>query len=105
MQYKFRSLHGSQKPLKLIDRIIRASTERGDVVWEPFGGLCPGAVVSRHLGRKYHAAEPIPEFYAAAVERLHESRRAGNNPESTDAANGSFVCSSCHGDRRTANII
>ena len=64
---------GPQKPLKLIDRIIRASTERGDVVWEPFGGLCPGAVVSRHLGRKYHAAEPIPEFYAAATERLKQS--------------------------------
>lgn len=73
MQYKFRSLHGSQKPLKLIDMIIRASTERGDVVREPFGGLCPGAVVSRHLGRKYHAAEPIPEFYAAATERLKQS--------------------------------
>ena len=73
MQYKFRSLHGSQKPLKLIDRIIRASTERGDVVWEPFGGLCPGAIVSCHLDREYHAAEPIPEFFAAAAERLKRS--------------------------------
>ena len=45
-----------------MDMIIRASTERGGVVWEPFGGLCPGAVVSRRLGRKYHAAEPISEF-------------------------------------------
>lgn len=70
MKYKFRSLHGSQKPLKFIDLIIRASTEKNDVVWEPFGGLCPGAVVSRLLGRKYYGAEIIPEFYAAAVERL-----------------------------------
>ena len=70
MKYKFRSLHGSQKPLKLIDRIIRASTDRGDTVWEPFGGLCPGAVVSSTLGRRYVAAEINPEFYAAAVRRL-----------------------------------
>lgn len=70
MKYKFRSLHGSQKPLKLIDLIIRASTDRDDVVWEPFGGLCPGAIVSWRLGREYHGAETIPEFYAAAVERL-----------------------------------
>ena len=70
MKYKFSSLHGSQKPLKFIDLIIRASTEDGDVVWEPFGGLCPGAVVSHHLGRAYRGAEIIPEFYAAAVERL-----------------------------------
>lgn len=70
MRYKFRSLHGSQKPLKFIDRIIRASTDRGDAVWEPFGGLCPGAVVSHLLGRKYHAAEMNSEFYEAAVKRL-----------------------------------
>lgn len=70
MKYKFRSLHGSQKPLSLIELVIRASTDKGDVAWEPFGGLCPGAVVSCHLGRRYHGAEIIPEFYAAAVERL-----------------------------------
>lgn len=70
MKYKYRSLHGSQKPLKFIDRIIRSTTERGDVVWEPFGGLCPGAVVSYRSGRHYCAAEIIPEFYLAAVERL-----------------------------------
>lgn len=73
MKYKFRSLHGSQKPLKLIDLIIRASTDRGDAVWEPFGGLCPGAIVSYHLDREYRGAETIPEFYAAAVERLQRS--------------------------------
>jgi len=67
MKYKFKSLHGSQKPLKFIELTIRASTEKGDVVWEPFGGLCPGAIISYHFGRQYCAAEIIPEFYLAAV--------------------------------------
>ena len=70
MTYKFSSLHGSQKPLKFIELSVRASTDKGDVVWEPFGGLCPGAVVSWHLGRQYRGAEIIPEFYLAATERL-----------------------------------
>ncbi len=70
MQYKFRSLHGSQKPLRFVELIVRASTDEGDVVWEPFGGLCPGAVVCRRLGRRYCGAEIVPEFYSAAVERL-----------------------------------
>ncbi len=70
MRYKFRSLHGSQKSLRLIELTVRASTDEGDVVWEPFGGLCPGAIAARHLRRKYAGAEVIPEFYAAAVERL-----------------------------------
>ena len=73
MSYKFSSLHGSQKPLKFMELTIRAATDEGDVVWEPFGGLCPGAVVSHRLGRRYYAAEIIPEFYAAAAERLAAS--------------------------------
>ncbi len=73
MKYKFSSLHGSQKPLKFTELVIRAATDKGDVVWEPFGGLCPGAVVSYYLERQYYAAEIIPEFYAAAVERLATS--------------------------------
>ena len=70
MKYKFRSLHGSQKPLRFIELSIRASTDEGDMVWEPFGGLCPGAVVCYNFQRRYCGAEIIPEFYAAAVERL-----------------------------------
>jgi site-specific DNA-methyltransferase (adenine-specific) len=73
MKYKFSSLHGSQKPLKFIELAIRASTDEGDVVWEPFGGLCPGAIVSYHFRRRYYGAEIIREFYAAAVERLATS--------------------------------
>ena len=70
MKYKFASLHGSQKPLKFIDRIVRACTDPSDVVWEPFGGLCPGAVVCHQLGRRYRAAEVNREFYGAATARL-----------------------------------
>ena len=70
MRYKFSSLHGSQKPLRLMELIIRASTEQGDTVWEPFGGLCPGAVISYQLDRKYFGAEMNSEFFSAAVERL-----------------------------------
>lgn len=73
MKYKFSSLHGSQKPLHLIERAIRACTDPDDVVWEPFGGLCPGAVVAYHLHRAYVGAEIVPEFYLAATERLANS--------------------------------
>lgn len=70
MKYKYSSLHGSQKPLKFIQLAVRTSSDPGDVVWEPFGGLCPGAVVSHHSGRIYRGAEIIPEFYVAAAKRL-----------------------------------
>ncbi len=70
MRYKFSSLHGSQKPLRFIELTIRSCTDEDDVVWEPFGGLCPGAIVAHHFQRKYSGAEIVPEFYLAAAERL-----------------------------------
>lgn len=76
MRYKFKSLHGSQKPLEFIERTIRCSTDPGDVVWEPFGGLCPGAVASLRLARAYRAAEVVAEFYEAATERMRREHCA-----------------------------
>ena len=73
MRWKYKSLHGSQKPLNLVERIIKATTERGDVVWEPFGGLCPAAVVSLTLDRECHSAEIVSEFYDAAICRLQNA--------------------------------
>lgn len=70
MRWKFKSLHGSQKPLELVNRTIQVCTDKGDVVWEPFGGLCPAAVSSWQSGRACRSAEIIPEFYRAAVDRL-----------------------------------
>jgi DNA methylase len=64
------ALHTNQKPRGLFELIIRTCTDRGDVVWEPFGGLCPGALASAALGRRYVGAEIRPEFYRAAIERL-----------------------------------
>lgn len=62
-------LHSNQKPLALIERLICSSTDTGDVVWEPFGGLCPGAVICRQHQRKYYAAEINPGFHSAALAR------------------------------------
>ena len=76
MKWKFKSLHGSQKPLELIEITIRACTDTGDTVWEPFGGLCPAAVCAFRLGRESHSTEIVPEFYHAAVKRLQSCRNS-----------------------------
>ncbi|WP_437495010.1 DNA methyltransferase [Sorangium sp. So ce1014] len=65
-----RSVHGNQKPLKLLDRIIRASSDPGDVVWEPFGGLCSVAVAAFAAGRRCYSAEIAPAYHAVASSRL-----------------------------------
>jgi DNA modification methylase len=63
-------IHMNQKPLALLDRIIQASSDEGDAVWEPFGGLCSAVVSATRLHRRAFASEINPAFYKAAVERL-----------------------------------
>lgn len=62
--------HLNQKPLTLMDRIITASTDEGDVVWEPFGGLASASLAAVNLGRRAYAAEIDPGHHELATERL-----------------------------------
>ena len=68
-------IHTNQKPLKLMERCVAASSDPGDAVWEPFGGLCTGALAAVLLNRNAYAAEINPRFHAAAVDRLHGAIR------------------------------
>lgn len=65
-----KSVHLNQKPLKLMELIIEASTDKGDVVWESFGGLCSAAVAAHRLKRRCFAAEIEKAFFDVAVQRL-----------------------------------
>ena len=66
-------LHANQKPLALMERQILASTDPGDVIWEPFGGLCSASVAAATLNRRAFAAEIHVPFFDAASQRLRES--------------------------------
>lgn len=62
--------HNCQKPLRLMDRIIRASSDPGDVVWDPFAGLATAGVACLGSQRRYIGAEVHQRFYDLAVDRL-----------------------------------
>jgi site-specific DNA-methyltransferase (adenine-specific) len=70
------SAHLNQKPLEFMERLIAAVTQPGDVVWEPFGGLCSASVAAVALGRRAFAAETDPAFADLAVERLQRARQS-----------------------------
>ncbi len=70
------ALHSNQKPLSLTERVILASSDPGDIVWEPFGGLATTALASILNNRKCYTAEITEAVYKNAVERLRlESQR------------------------------
>ena len=63
-------VHLNQKPLRLMERIIVATSDPDDVVWEPFGGLCTAAVAAVRTGRMCFSAEVVPAFHRKALARL-----------------------------------
>jgi len=65
-----RAVHLNQKPLDLMTRIIQASTDVGDVVWEPFGGLFTGALAARELQRQVYGAEIDSTYFQYGVRRF-----------------------------------
>jgi hypothetical protein len=62
--------HLNQKPVEFMERLVMAVTDPGDVVWEPFGGLCSASVAALGQGRRACAAELDPAFADLAEERL-----------------------------------
>lgn len=64
-------LHMNQKPLKLLQLCIEASSDENDVVWEPFGGLCSASIAAHQTSRRSYAAEIIPEYFEIACKRLN----------------------------------
>ncbi len=65
-------LHANQKPLALMKRQILSCTDPGDVVWEPFGGLCSASIAALQTDRRAFAAEINPNYFKIASARLKE---------------------------------
>ena len=66
----YKCVHMNQKPLRLMEQIILASSDAGDVVWEPFGGLCSAAIAAANTGRRCYSSEILADYFMAARERL-----------------------------------
>ncbi len=62
--------HPTQKPEKLIAKLILASSKPGDFVFDPFLGSGTTAVVAKKLGRKYSGTEINREYLLGAAKRL-----------------------------------
>lgn len=60
--------HPTQKPEKLLAKIILASSNPGDVVLDPFLGSGTTSVVAKKLGRRYVGIE-LDETYCCLVEK------------------------------------
>lgn len=62
--------HPTQKPEKLLAKLLLASTRAGDTVFDPFLGSGTTSVVAKKLGRRYVGIEQDETYCALAEKRL-----------------------------------
>ena len=60
----------TQKPLALLERIIKASSNKGDVVLDPFCGCATTCIAAERLGRKWIGVDVSVKAYELVNERL-----------------------------------
>lgn len=65
-----RALHPTQKPEEMLKRIIIASSNKGDLVLDPFVGSGTTAVVAKKLGRSFIGIERESKYVKLAEERI-----------------------------------
>ena len=64
--------HPTQKPLRLLYRIILASTKDGETILDPFAGSCTTGIAANLLGRKFIGIEQDEKFVALGKKRKEE---------------------------------
>lgn len=65
-------LNTIQKPIKLIERIIKASSKEGDLVLDPFAGVGTTFVVCKELKRNFIGFEINPNYVEICHKRIAE---------------------------------
>lgn len=81
-----RALHPTQKPEALLERIIIASSNEGDLVLDPFVGTGTTAVVAKSLGRDWLGIEKNSRYLEAARQRISNKAVGGSEPGSAGSA-------------------
>lgn len=67
--------HPTQKPIELLDRIIKISSNYGDLILDPFSGSSTTGVAAIKNGRKYIGIEREQEFINLSDLRLQEATK------------------------------
>lgn len=64
--------HPTQKPLRLLYRIILASTHEGDLILDPFAGSCTTGIAANLLGRRFIGIDQSKEYLDYGIRRKQE---------------------------------
>ena len=74
--------HPTQKPIEILEKIVLASTDEGDLILDPFNGSGTTGIVASRLNRKYIGIEKEKDFLEKIPHPRSQShiRRARHAP-------------------------
>lgn len=67
--------HSCQKPLPILETLLKQYTEKGDIIFEPFAGSCSHVVACIRTDRNWIACELDEHHYKNGLERLRISEK------------------------------
>lgn len=68
-------IHPTQKPVKLLEKLIEIFTDPGDVVIDPVAGSGSTLIAAENLNRKAHGFEIKKDFHKKASEWIEQNRK------------------------------
>ena len=73
-----KKVHSTQKPESLLHRVLLASSNKGDIILDPFLGSGTSATVAKKLGRNYFGIEKEKNYFKAAEQRIKNTKPIDN---------------------------
>ena len=73
-----KKVHSTQKPESLLHRVLLASSNKGDIILDPFLGSGTSATVAKKLGRNYFGIEKDKKYFKAAEQRIKNTKPIDN---------------------------
>ncbi len=69
-----KKIHSTQKPESLLHRILLATSNKNDLILDPFLGSGTSAAVAKKLGRNYFGIEKEKNYFKAAEQRVNATK-------------------------------
>ncbi len=69
-----KKVHSTQKPEALLHRVLLASTNKNDMILDPFLGSGTTATVAKRLGRNYYGIEKEKKYFKVAEKRIANTK-------------------------------
>jgi site-specific DNA-methyltransferase (adenine-specific) len=94
--------HPTQKPVALLDRVVRASTQPGDVVLDPFNGSGTTGVAAALLKRQYVGVDLEQKYLKLTLQRYRDLEGEPNLDELNKKRSARDVDAKLRASARTA---